>query len=77
MNGTQSGYIFGFIILAFFVYITLKGELPIYAGLLLLSPAGSSGTSGSTSNTSAQSSQAQTAQTATAIVQGAFALMGM
>jgi hypothetical protein len=51
---TQSGFIFGFIILAFFVYITLKGELPIYAGLLLLSPA--SGNQGS--NTAANAAQA-------------------
>lgn len=38
MVGNQSGYIVGFVLFAFFVYITLKGELPIYAGLLLLSP---------------------------------------
>jgi len=43
--GNQSGVIFGFIVTAFFVYITLKGELPVYAGLLLLSP--SQGGSGS------------------------------
>lgn len=46
--GNQSGVIFGFIAVAFFIYITLKGELPTYAGLLLLSPGGTSAT-GSTS----------------------------
>jgi len=40
----QSGVVFGFIAVAFFVFITLKGELPIYAGLLLLSPAAPGGT---------------------------------
>jgi hypothetical protein len=38
MDNNQSAVVFGFIVVAFFVYITLKGELPIYAGLLLLSP---------------------------------------
>jgi hypothetical protein len=42
----QSSVIFGTIILAFFVYITRKGELPIYAGLLLLSPGTSSAPTG-------------------------------
>ena len=37
----QSGIIFAAIVVAFIVYITLKGELPIYAGFLLLPPKGS------------------------------------
>jgi hypothetical protein len=45
--GNQSSVIFGALIIAFFIFITLKGELPVYAGLLLLSPKGSGGTSGS------------------------------
>lgn len=77
MQGTQSGYIFGYILFAFFVYITLKGELPIYAGLLLLSPP-QSGSSGTTStNQTQQQTQQQTAQTASEIVNGAFVILGM
>lgn len=52
--GNQSGVIFGAIVFAFFVYITLKGELPIYAGLLLLSPG--SGPSQNTNNINAGAS---------------------
>jgi hypothetical protein len=70
-DSNQASYIFGFIFLAFFVYITLKGELPVYAGLLLLSPASSGAGTSSTSNSAAQ------AQTASQIVQGAFGVMGM
>jgi hypothetical protein len=40
MGSNQSAWIVGYILLAFFIYITIKGELPIYAGLLLLSPGG-------------------------------------
>jgi hypothetical protein len=43
----QSGVIFGFLAVSFFVFITLKGELPIYAGLLLLSPGQNPGTAAS------------------------------
>lgn len=34
----QSSVIAGSLLFAFFVFITLKGELPVYAGLLLLTP---------------------------------------
>lgn len=64
--GNQSGVVFGFIAVAFFVFITLKGELPIYAGLLLLSPA----TPG-TGNTPAASNGTASAITST-IIQGAI-----
>lgn len=40
----QSTVIFGFLVAAFFIFITLKGELPTYAGLLLLSPGSGSST---------------------------------
>jgi len=51
MGSNQSGVIFGFVAVAFVVYITLKGELPIYAGLLLLAPAGSAPGNTNASNT--------------------------
>lgn len=54
MNSNQSAFIFGYLFIAFFVWITLRGELPTYMGLLLLSPAGSA----STSTTPQQQSQA-------------------
>lgn len=60
---SQSGIIFGVIILAFFVYVTRKGELPTYAGLLLLSPGG------------AQPAQSSSAASG-AIIQGALAAFG-
>lgn len=34
----QSGVIFGFLFIGFLVFITIRGELPIYAGLLLSTP---------------------------------------
>lgn len=68
MNSNQSAVIFGFITVAFVVYITLKGELPIYAGLLLLSPAQSGQQSASASN--ASSAQASS------IISSAIALAG-
>jgi hypothetical protein len=43
MGSNQSAWIVGYIILAFIIYITLKGELPVYAGLLLLSPQAAQG----------------------------------
>lgn len=49
MGSNQSGVIFGAIFVGFVIYITLKGELPIYAGLLLLSPPSSGGTQSATS----------------------------
>lgn len=44
----QSSLIVGAIFITFFMYITIKGELPTYAGLLLLAP--SNGTSGNAIN---------------------------
>ena len=40
---TQSGVIFFALLLAFIIFITQKGELPTYLGLLLLSPQGGAG----------------------------------
>lgn len=59
----QSGVVFGFLAFAFFVFITLKGELPIYAGLLLLSPPQPSGSGDTT---------AASDSTKTAIINGAI-----
>jgi len=36
---SQSSIIFFVLLLAFVVFVTQKGELPVYLGLLLLSPA--------------------------------------
>jgi hypothetical protein len=38
----QSNVIFFYVFAAFFVYITLRGELPKYMGFLLASPTGGS-----------------------------------
>lgn len=67
----QSGLIIGAIFLTFFMYITIKGELPTYAGLLLLSPAG-----GSTTPQQA-SSLPSSSITANAVVQEGFAAFGL
>lgn len=34
----QSAVIFGYLFVAFLVFITMKGELPVYAGFLLSTP---------------------------------------
>ncbi len=70
-DNNQASYIFGFVFLAFAVYITLKGELPVYAGLVLLSPTNGTNAAGNTTGNTAQQ------QTSNAIVQGAFAVLGM
>lgn len=44
----QSSVIFFFLFAAFIVFVTQRGELPTYLGLLLLSPA--SGSTGGTSS---------------------------
>jgi hypothetical protein len=58
---SQSDTIFAFLFLAYAAFITLRGELPTYAGFLLLAPQGSN------------TSQAQASNQATlgAIIQGA------
>lgn len=48
---SQSGVIFFALLLAFIVFITQKGELPTYLGLLLLSPQGGAGAGGSSGGT--------------------------
>lgn len=51
---SQSNIIAGFMTLAFVVYITIKGELPVYLGFLLAEPVGgSSNTTASAANTGA------------------------
>lgn len=67
MGKNQSAWIVGYILIAFVIYITIKGELPIYAGLLMQSPP----------QQAPVDAQAQTAQTATTIIKGAFAAFGM
>ena len=58
MNSNQSAFLFGYLFFAFFVFITLKGELPAYAGLLLLSPGGASNNGASSNAQSTASDQA-------------------
>lgn len=53
----QSSAIFGAIFVSYFVFITMRSELPIYAGFLLSSPQGSGGTKAA-SNTSDTTQQA-------------------
>lgn len=61
----QSSVIFFTLFAAFIIFITQKGELPVYLGLLLLSPANSGGSS--TSSTTNTSSVADTAKTVAAL----------
>ena len=68
---SQSSVIFFFLFAAFIVFITQKGELPTYLGLLFLSPQ----TTGGTTQTSA-TSLSTVAQSAEAIGQAAAALGG-
>jgi hypothetical protein len=72
--GNQSSVIFGFLFVAFFVYITTKGELPVYAGLLLLSP----GATPTTPQSTAQANQTtQLSQVTEGIIEGAIAALGL
>jgi len=43
---SQSNVIFAFVGLAFLVFITMKGELPIYMGFLLSDPKGAAAAPG-------------------------------
>lgn len=61
MQNNQSAVIFGALFVAYIVFITVRGELPIYAGFLLSTPtpAGGATTPANTqtgSNTSAANS---------------------
>ena len=69
--GNQSAVIFAALIIGFLIFITLKGELSTYMGLLLLSPSGSAPATPSTSSASASS-------TASDLISGAVkaALLG-
>jgi len=50
----QSTVIVGAVFAAFFIYITVRGELPVYAGLLLFSPPGGSSATAPNGGSSAQ-----------------------
>lgn len=69
----QSGVIFGALIVGFLIYITLKGELSTYAGLLLLPPKGS----GTVSNTKTSSTSNTTQDVAAGITKGAISALGL
>lgn len=56
----QSSVIAAYLMIAFLVFITMRGELQAYMGFLLSSPA----VGGSAGASAQQSSNAQTAQTA-------------
>lgn len=68
----QSGVIFGFVFAAFFVYITLKGELPIYAGLLLLSPASGNAVSVGGAGPTANNPTSQATSAANSLISAAI-----
>jgi len=70
----QSSAIFGAIFVAYFVFITIRGELPTYAGFLLSTPQG--GSQPQASNTGNAQSSNQAAQ-ATSIVNDAIAVLGL
>lgn len=53
----QSSVIVGAIAIAFIVYITLKGELPIYLGLLLLGAPAANPPAQNASQSNAQAAQ--------------------
>jgi hypothetical protein len=51
----QSTVIFGYLFVAFLIFITMRGELPVYAGFLLSTPkaSGNSGNVGANTQSSA------------------------
>lgn len=69
----QSGIIVGAVFFAFFVYITLKGELPAYAGLLIYPPANAVKSAQAQSPSQSASASSSALTTAAQIAQG-FAL---
>lgn len=67
----QSTTIFGFLAIAFLIFITQRGELPTYWGLLVKSPQGSSaGPTASGSGAISSSSLAANASTLATIAAG-------
>ena len=79
MGSNQSAVIFGALFVAYFVFITVRGELPIYAGFLLSTPSGGQaggpapGVSQVGANSSAASSAA--ASVTSGIITGAIAAL--
>lgn len=66
---SQSDWIFAYLFIAFAAFITLRGELPAYAGLLLLSPPNTATASNSaTTNSSVAGAVATGAETAVALI---------
>lgn len=64
----QSTIIFGYLAVAFLIFITQRGELPIYWGFLVKSPQSpSQGPSGSGSGSVTGSNLAQTVSTITSV----------
>jgi len=55
----QSSVIFGFLAAAFLIFITMRGELSVYMGFLLASPAGGSITGSTTALTNQTTAVAQ------------------
>ena len=61
----QTAFIFGVVAVAFLIYVTIKGDLPKWLGLLGLAPSSPSSSSGLSSPGTGQSASAVTATTGT------------
>jgi hypothetical protein len=70
---SQSNIIFGAIFIAYLIFITVRGEIPIYLGLLLKSPAQNPGTTAATATAAGvNAGQVANAATATASLAGFY-----
>jgi hypothetical protein len=69
---SQSNIIFGAIFIAYLIFITVRGEIPIYLGLLLRSPAQASGSGTATAASGVNVGQVANAATATASLAGFY-----
>jgi hypothetical protein len=63
---SQSNIIFGAIFIAYLIFITVRGEVPIYLGLLLRSPAQAQAPATSTATAASGVNVGQVANAATA-----------
>jgi hypothetical protein len=63
---SQSNVIFAAIFIAYLIFITVRGEIPIYLGLLLKSPAQTPGTTAATATAASGVNAGQVANAATA-----------
>lgn len=69
---SQSNIIFAAIFIAYLIFITVRGEIPIYLGLLLKSPAQTPATGTATAASGVNAGQVANAATATASLAGLY-----